>query len=121
MEKPELTPEIKEKLIAWYQIEKYPHGDEYNCYVNAKGQFVVYHVNDYPMQHSKGRSCILTNEEFAYAMTRPLTEFELMEKFWYPKTLDERQVLCDKYHKDKLARCLRQDDLINIFKSELNN
>jgi hypothetical protein len=73
------------------------------------------------MQHGKGRNHILTDEEFAYAITRPLTEFELMEKFWYPKTIDERQVLCDKYHKDKLARCLRQEELIHIFKSETKN
>lgn len=116
-----MTPEIKEKLISWCQIEKYNQGDDYNAYVNKKGQFVVSYSNDYPMQHGKGKSFILTDEEFEYAMNRPLTEVELMQKFWWPKTMEERQELCDKYFPEKVARCLWDDEKIHIFKSETIN
>ncbi|MBP2282771.1 hypothetical protein H4V97_001089 [Flavobacterium sp. CG_23.5] len=121
MENNILTPEIKDKLISWCKAEKYSQGDNYNCYVNTKGKFVVGYSNDYPMQHGKGKDYILTDEEFTYAMNRPLTEIELMEKFWYPKTMDERQKLCDKYFNDKIAMCLWDGELIHIFKAEAIN
>jgi len=113
-----MTPEIEEKLISWCKIEKYNQGDDYSAFVTKKGRFAVSYSNDYPMQHGSGKTFILTDEEFEYAMNRPLTEFELMGKFWYPKTMAERQKLCDKYFPEKVARCLWEDELIHIFKNE---
>lgn len=113
-----MTPEIEEKLISWCKIEKYNQGDDYSAWITKKGKYAVSYSNDYPMQHGSGRTFILTDEEFEYAMNRPMTEFELMGKFWYPKTMDERQKLCDKYFAGKVARCLWDDELISIYKSE---
>lgn len=113
-----MTPEIEEKLISWCKIEKYNQGDDYSAYVNKKGEFVVSYSNDYPMQHGKGKSFILTDKEVEYAINRPLTEIELMGVFWYPKTMDERQELCDKYFENNVARCLLEYELIYIFNNE---
>lgn len=116
-----MTPEIEEKLISWCKAEKYSQGDDYSAFITKRGKYVVRYSNDYPMQHGNGRDFILTDEEFEYAMNRHLTEFELMGKFWYPKTMEQRQEICDKYFKDKLARCLMEKELIHIFKNEMLN
>jgi len=116
-----MTPEIEEKLISWCKIEKYNQGDDYNAFITKKGKYAVNYSNDYPMQHGGGKTFILTDDEFEYAMNRELSEFELMGKFWYPKTIDERQKLCDKYFIDKKARCLLDYELIYIYNGEKNN
>jgi hypothetical protein len=54
-------------------------------------------------------------------MNRPLTELELMQKFWWPKTMLERQDLCDKYFEGEVARCLNENKRIHIYKQETLN
>ena len=113
-----MTSEIKEKLISWCKIEKYNQGNDYSAWVTKKGKYAVSYSNDYPMQHGSEKTFILTDEEFEYAMNRPLTEIELMGEFWHSKTMEERQKLCDKYFTSKFARCLWDYELILIYKSE---
>jgi len=59
---------IEQKLIAWYEKNKYNQGDSYSVAITKKGKWMVSHSNDYPMQHGYGKSHVLSESEFQDAM-----------------------------------------------------
>ncbi len=59
---------IEDKLIKWYQKNKYNQGDSYNVEITRKGKWKVYHSNDYPMQHGDGSSHVFSESDFQEAM-----------------------------------------------------
>ena len=58
-----LTEIQERKLIDWFKT-KYNQGDDYYATLDKDGLYVVGYFNDYPLQHGKGKSYKLTNEEF---------------------------------------------------------
>lgn len=60
--------QIESKLIEWYKQHHYSQGDSYTVSITKKGKWQVSYSNDYPMQHGRGRSHILSEEEFLEAM-----------------------------------------------------
>lgn len=58
-----LTEIQERKLIAWFKTQ-YGQGDDYYATLGKDGKYVVGYFNDYPLQHGRGKSYVLSNEEF---------------------------------------------------------
>lgn len=59
---------IERKLIQWYKNNHYSQGDDYRVSITNKGRWSVGHSNDCPLQHGRGKTVVLTDEQFEKAI-----------------------------------------------------
>lgn len=59
--------QIEANLIQWFKENKYSQGDDYSCWIDDHGNWVVSYSNDYPMQHGKGSKHTFTDQQFKEA------------------------------------------------------
>ena len=53
--------EFMDKLIQWYKDNHYSQGDSYNINYSPESDiWIISHQNDYPLQHGKGGSVVLS-------------------------------------------------------------
>lgn len=55
---------VEEQLLTWFKENKCDNGDDYSCYLNEKGRWVVSYTNDYPMQHGSGGTHTFSDDDF---------------------------------------------------------
>lgn len=59
---------IEKQLILWCKKHRYRQGDKYTVSITSKGKWEVSYSNDCPLQHGSGKSFVLSEEEFKFAM-----------------------------------------------------